>query len=523
MPFIVEERQRNMHYLSLRNKILVVVIAVVIIFAPFLFLYFPNQQEDLLVNSYNQEVKNIARTVALGVNIALTEQNFEGVQSAMEHAKADERLEFVALVQVDSVETEDSGNMELTKTAFVSFPEDLDLDLFIESSDTIVVSRAEIRSEMLNGEVLVGFSTQEIRANISAIRTTSIIGSFIVSFIGIFIGFLLARSISKPILKLRDATKKVGEGDLSQRVHIGSKDEIGQLSDSFNIMVSQLFETESKLIESKNIIETKNLNITDSINYAKRIQSSMLPSEELIQRIFPDSFLMYRPKDVVSGDFPWMVELQEEVLIAAVDCTGHGVPGAMMAIIGNFILEDIVRSNNITQPDLILDHLHKGVNRTLKQLSEEAISDEDQITLGEVNDGMDVAMCKVNATTKQIQFAGAFRPLYHLRNGDIQEVKGNRFPVGGTQYSNLGVKIKFTNHDLEILPGDTVYFFSDGFQDQIGGPKGTKFSTRKMKELIKENSALSMADQKEIFDSAFLEWKGNEEQMDDILVIGIKF
>ncbi|MFZ6011271.1 MAG: PAS domain S-box protein [Bacteroidota bacterium] len=265
--------------------------------------------------------------------------------------------------------------------------------------------------------------------------------------------------------------------------------------------------TERKMIELE--IQNKNKKITESINYAKRIQTAILPNTRVISRALPDSFILYKPRDVVSGDFPWFVQIKDDIFIAAVDCTGHGVPGALLSLIGYFLLNDIVRSRKITEPGKILDLLDEGVTTTLRQ-------DEDSTT----KDGMDIALCKINLIAGEVEYAGAHRPLYIMKNGAMEEVKGNKFPIGGGIFKN---QTNFTNTKVKLSKGDSIYFSSDGFPDQFGGPEGRKFGPKKVREIVERVHTSSMPEAVQVFDHEWESWRGDHKQTDDVLLIGIKF
>jgi PAS domain S-box-containing protein len=266
--------------------------------------------------------------------------------------------------------------------------------------------------------------------------------------------------------------------------------------------------TERKEIELE--IQNKNKKINDSINYAKRIQNAILPNSRLINKVLPDSFILYKPRDVVSGDFPWFVQIKNDIFIAAVDCTGHGVPGALLSLIGYFLLNDIVRSRKITEPGKILDLLDEGVTQTLRQ------DQDDSAT----KDGMDIALCRINAEARTVEYAGAHRPLYFMKNGVMDEVKGNKFPIGGGIYKN---QTNFTTTRLELNKGDSFYFSSDGFPDQFGGPEVRKFGPKKTRETIERVYKGSMNEAAQVFETEWEAWKGDHKQTDDVLLIGIKF
>lgn len=265
--------------------------------------------------------------------------------------------------------------------------------------------------------------------------------------------------------------------------------------------------TERKMIELE--IQNKNKKITESINYAKRIQTAILPNNRVISRALPDSFILYKPRDVVSGDFPWFVQIKDDIFIAAVDCTGHGVPGALLSLIGYFLLNDIVRSRKITEPGKILDLLDEGVTTTLRQ-------DEDATT----KDGMDIALCKINLQEGSVEYAGAHRPLYIMKGGLMEEVKGNKFPIGGGIFKN---QTNFTNTKFLLKKGDSIYFSSDGFPDQFGGPEGRKFGPKRAREIVERVHTQSMNEAMQVFDQEWEGWRGDHKQTDDVLLIGIKF
>jgi PAS domain S-box-containing protein len=265
--------------------------------------------------------------------------------------------------------------------------------------------------------------------------------------------------------------------------------------------------TERKMIELE--VQNKNKKITESINYAKRIQTAILPNNRVISRALPDSFILYKPRDVVSGDFPWFVQIKDDIFIAAVDCTGHGVPGALLSLIGYFLLNDIVRSRKITEPGKILDLLDEGVTTTLRQ-------DEDSTT----KDGMDIALCKINLLEGSVEYAGAHRPLYIMKNGVMEEVKGNKFPIGGGIFKN---QTNFTNTKITLQKGDSIYFSSDGFPDQFGGPEGRKFGPKRAREIVERVHKQTMKEAMTVFDEEWEGWRGDQKQTDDVLLIGIKF
>ena len=273
---------------------------------------------------------------------------------------------------------------------------------------------------------------------------------------------------------------------------------------------SKLKQKANVLLEHRNTeITQQKKEITDSINYAKRIQESILPPTEHWQKLLPESFIFYRPKDIVSGDFYWIEQKNNSVCFAAVDCTGHGVPGELMSVVGFNLLTQAVNEMNLTKPSEILKHLDAGVTKTLRQSND-----------GKgVKDGMDLSLCSLNKETNELQYAGAFNSLYYISNGVFSEIKADKFPIG----VNLdGIVDNYTNHTVQLQKGDAVYLFSDGFADQFGGSKGKKYKYNQLKQLLVSIQTLSIDEQKNNIERSFEEWKGSLEQIDDVLLIGVR-
>ncbi|MDH5365515.1 MAG: PAS domain S-box protein [Cyclobacteriaceae bacterium] len=291
-------------------------------------------------------------------------------------------------------------------------------------------------------------------------------------------------------------------------MHVNAIPEFDESKNLESVLVVSHDITARKLIELE--VQNKNKKINDSINYAKRIQGAILPNTNIINRTLPDSFIFYKPKDVVSGDFPWYVRVGEEIYIAAVDCTGHGVPGALLSLIGYFLLNDIVRSRKVNDPGQILDQLDEGVTTTLRQ-------DQDD---SKTKDGMDIALCKIDHEKRHVEYAGAHRPLYVMKNNEMVEIKGNKFAIGGGIYKN---QTNFTTSKLKLEKGDSIYFCSDGYPDQFGGPENRKFGPKRTREIIHNVYDKSMREASEEFENQWINWQGDEKQTDDVLLIGIKF
>ena len=236
-----------------------------------------------------------------------------------------------------------------------------------------------------------------------------------------------------------------------------------------------------------------------------RIQASIMPSEAKFKKMLQDSFIFYKPKDIVSGDFYWVEQVNELILFAAVDCTGHGVPGALVSVVGMNLLNQAVLEKGITNPAHILQHLDQGVHHTLSQHGS--------------TDGMDLALCSINLNTNELQYAGAHNPIYYVRNGKLIEHKGDNIFIG----NNFEEKNKaFTSHSIQLEKGDCLYLFSDGYADQFGGPKGKKFMIKRFKEMLLEINNKPFEEQRSHIHWALTDWQGTTERVDDILVMGFE-
>lgn len=266
---------------------------------------------------------------------------------------------------------------------------------------------------------------------------------------------------------------------------------------------------EARVAERTQELAQKNADITASIQYAKRIQYAILPELDFIYRHFPESFVFYRPKDIVSGDFYWFAEKDGKKIMVCADCTGHGVPGALMSVVGHNLLNQIILEKGITSPDEILNRLNTGVMTALKQGQHEEDS----------RDGMDIAICVFKEGSREMHFAGALRPLIMIRNGMLSKIDSDRFPIGGNLTAGVN---KYTLHKILLEPGDMLYMFSDGFADQFGGPKGKKFMVKHLLELLREIEPLPLPEQAARLEAAFDNWKDNFQQVDDVLVVGIR-
>jgi len=255
----------------------------------------------------------------------------------------------------------------------------------------------------------------------------------------------------------------------------------------------------------KDIVDEKNKEITDSISYAKRLQEAILPTKQSIESVFPESFVLYLPKDIVAGDFYWMEQQENRTLFAVADCTGHGVPGAFVSVVCNNALNRAVREFQLKRPNEILDKVTDLVIETFEKSNQD------------VKDGMDIALCSLNHETHKLEYAGANNSLYYIQNGEFNEVKASKQPVG-----KYDARIPFVNHIIAPQKGDCFYLFTDGYADQFGGKKGKKFKYKNFKQLLIDNHQEPMIEQNKHLVSVFAEWKKEHEQIDDVCVAGIK-
>ena len=265
-----------------------------------------------------------------------------------------------------------------------------------------------------------------------------------------------------------------------------------------------------KLQEAYGLIEEKNKNITESVRYALHIQQGMLPSASMLKEYFPESFVLYKPKDIVSGDFYWFRKIENRIIIAAADCTGHGVPGALMSMMGNELMNDIIIERRILNPGMILNIMRERLIKTLN------------INTGNENgmaDGMDIALCTIDLNNHKLLFAGAYNPLWLIRENEVLKIKGNKFPVGTFPREQSG---DFSCHELDIRTGDNIYLFTDGYASQFGGEQCKKFSYKRLLNFFTSNRNKTMEEQKKLLELVYNVWSVNAEQVDDVLVIGFK-
>jgi serine phosphatase RsbU (regulator of sigma subunit) len=440
----------------------------------------------------------------------------------------------------------------------------------IESQFREVVVRIEglrkrLESSSKKTAATLNESTAKVYTSFTFLLYLVIFGGIALTVGTVLIATFTTRSIVKPVHNLRDTLLVLGRGEQPDHKAKVTDDEIGEMSLALNNLVDGLKRTtdfsnqvgsgnfdypysplssedvlghallkmRDDLAENERILEQKVIerteevvrqkeeiekqrqkleelykDVTDSIRYAKRLQESILPPDLYVKKILPESFILYKPKDIVSGDFYWFYQRKEQVLFAAVDCTGHGVPGAFMSLVGSNAINQAVKEHEITEPARVLNDINK--------LSSEALNKG--IDKNSLRDGMDISFCALNTETLELQFAAANNPLYLIRKGKLTQVAADPFAIGGFE---PGTKT-YTNKTLQLEKGDSIYIFSDGYADQFGGMKGKKFMYKQFRDMLLEISSMAMSEQRKYLDETIENWRGTFEQVDDMLVIGVR-
>jgi len=380
--------------------------------------------------------------------------------------------------------------------------------------------------------LLTSISKDVAFAPLIELRTKLIYAMLGVAALASLIAYWLAKRLSRPIIRLSYAASSIADGNYDTPINVRTHDEIGLLAKQFASMAQNIKRQVEKIKVQKEEIAIakeqlqsaydelnhKNRQMVSSINYAQRIQTSMLPPRDGLNKFFDDSFILYLPKDVVSGDFYWfepMTKNGNEIVVAAVDCTGHGVPGAIMSMLGSNLLTNIVCYGFFTEPYEVLSRLNHDIIAELHQNEAYASS----------QDGMEIALFTLNRDTLQMKFAGAGRPLWIVRKGEFIELEETKTSVGGIKRTSLKGEFKeefsIKIHNFQLQKGDRIYLFSDGYKDQLGGQDKKRFSERRMKESILGIQHLPMTAQLNRLQYLHEEWKADTKQTDDILVIGI--
>lgn len=365
----------------------------------------------------------------------------------------------------------------------------------------------------------------EAFAHVHRLRNYIITGFVLLLLFIALASWFISRRIVAPLRELTTDAQEIAKGNFNVEIIHSSKDEIGVLAVSFRKMqqsirklVGDLQESnrtlESKVMErtqeihrQKEMVEEKNREMRDSINYALRLQNALMPPFSGLRAKFADAFLVFKPKDVISGDFYWMEEFGNEVLVAVADCTGHGVPGALVSVVGANSLNRCIKEFKLQEPAAILDKLSELVVETFENEHHE------------VSDGMDISLVKINRDTLEIEWAGANNGLWVVRKNStlLEEIRPDKQPIGSYSYRK-----PFTNHKVQLEKDDCIYMFSDGYSDQFGGPKGKKLKYKVFQQMVESFRDKPLEEQGRLLDEHFENWRGELEQIDDVCVIGIK-
>ena len=424
-------------------------------------------------------------------------------------------------IVLDSLKSQLKENMKVSKEFDIEIAESADealeiLDELLEEGTKIPV--------VISDHIMPGMKGDELLINIKKITPSTLkillTGQADADAVGNAVNNAeLYRYIAKPwdstdlILTATEAYKSFFQSQKLEEQNIQLKKLVQELEQLNSSLEQKVRERTEQIQKQKNEIEKKNRDITDSINYARRIQDNMLPSKELLKKTLNEYCLFFRPKDIISGDFYTLYEKGNEILIAAVDCTGHGVPGAIMSMIALEQMREIIDTHNIMDTKLILESLHKNIRRVLKQGE------------GENRETIDLAICTIDKEKKILKFSGARNPLIYVhRNREgiptVHHIRADRKSVGGIQKEKERV---FTRHEIPLDSSSiNFYIFSDGFQDQFGGRKSKKFMLYRLKELFRSLYEKPLGEQEKLIEEIFNKWKGSSKQIDDVLLIGFK-
>lgn len=407
----------------------------------------------------------------------------------------------------------------------------------IENDDMLYFISDKIGYRSYSGNkwtLILSIDKEKVYMPVAEIRKKMMLIAIPVLIASILFSLLLAKFIAKPIINLSNLSKKIARGELNVKIPTHYSGEMGvlsrQLSQTTKSLIGQIEEQKQsniKLQKQKAQIEEQNEFIQDvsnkvneSISYAEKIQRAALPPLSTLQNVFPQSFVMFKPKDVIGGDFYWYESIRkgnsEYMIIACADCTGHGVPGAIMSIMGSNQLTNIIYYQNYLDPKKIITRLDKNIKFELQR---ETPNKEESS-----KDGMEIAICVIDLDTLRMDFAGVGIPLRIVKNNsdEMTIYKSPKLMAGGMTGDEREVNESLKKETIQLDPGDKIYLSSDGYQDQFGGPKDKKFMTRKFNEMLESSSKMSMLDQKNHIEKTFKDWTVNTKQTDDVMVIGFE-
>jgi serine phosphatase RsbU (regulator of sigma subunit)/HAMP domain-containing protein len=412
----------------------------------------------------------------------------------------------------------------------------------------VLIEMKKVEADLKSKEMTSAFN--------NLIRLISVVGIALIIG-GVLISYFTIRTIVNPVNNLKSLINTMSTGQIPKEVIPKRNDEIGEMSKALDNLINGFerttvfaneigkgqFDTdytplsqqdtlgsallfmrdeikesrrnledkvEERTVElkkQKDQVESLYGQVTDSIRYAKRIQEAIMPADSKVKQLLKESFILYKPKDIVSGDFYWVESKNNKTYVAAVDCTGHGVPGAFMSLLGRNLLNQVLSAHQDPQPADLLNGLNQGIIASLYTNDPNS------------KDGMDIAIMMIDSAENKLSFAGAINELYLIRNKNLEIIEGDKFYIGTNDARPNG----YTNHELPLESGDCLYVFTDGFRDQFGGPREKKFMRKKFNEMLLSNHHIPMKDQRGVYNEIFRKWMGIEEQTDDVLLIGIRF
>jgi len=368
-------------------------------------------------------------------------------------------------------------------------------DSIFDSKSQASLQNFKVKYETEKKEKRIELLKKEEEVNSLKIKKQSL--TIIYSFIGLALLLILIFFVLRAYKTKKEAYIKINK----------QKNEITEKNEELNQQNEEILTQRDEIEAQKNVLESQHHQITDSISYAKNIQQALLPPIEILSKVLPNYFIINLPRDIVSGDFYWIREVENKIVIAVADCTGHGVPGAFMSMLGTAFLNEIVSKDKITKPDLILDNLKAQVVKSLHQTNDDFSS----------KDGMDIAICTLDIKNNIIEFAGAYNPLIIIKNNELTEIKGDKMPISIYKYGNSD----FTNHIINIEEEMNIYMFSDGYSDQFGGNRNKKMGKKRFYNKLIEMNKLAFNKHKQELLDFHETWKQKTEQIDDILVVGI--
>lgn len=527
--------------MSINSKFILATLSM-IFFIVTLFTYSDIKDQEILLNEeLDKRVKlmkdnlkqNASYTIQYYKNEVendLASMNLSHINQLFEQLVKREDIDGVSLINIGSTMQMFAGHSYKKEVQELSL-EETDKNIIISSpiilssqwgTLNIVYSLKKLNDEVDNAKKDIA---QKIAKNIN----NAIVSSILFGFLFGVLSYILSKKLTNPILLLTNTAKKIAQGDLkenSELSKITSKDEIGVLASTFKQMTEELDTSYDKLKNLNENLEKKveertvqlsslNDQLTSSIEYASLIQSSLIPKEQKLNDYFKDSFCLWSPRDIVGGDIYLFEELrdEDESLLMVIDCTGHGVPGAFVTMLVKALEREVVakikKSDFDVNPAIILEYFNKTMRKLLGQDKEDAMS----------NAGFDGSIIYINKKTKQLKFAGAYNDLYHMKNGELHLIKGNKHSIG---YKKSDPEYKFTQHILNLKEDEQFYITTDGYIDQKGGEKGFCFGKKRFKKIIEENHKKQMSVQKDIFIKELNSYQGDHFKIDDITLIGLE-